>query len=201
MATTTTPVRIVTFPSGDAAFRAHVETVVVKLGGRLAHSSIDTGLVAAQVRAAYPGVTIVARNPFAEVYPDGTATWYAYRDGRARVPDNGEWWSGHDPSLPRLEIDATGTYVAANAAAADLVGRPIGEIVGSRIGRFTRHEPDPEPGMRAFDVLARDGALESTAVVVRADGTELPVEYRIVVASGGSYEMVMRPVPERVAGR
>ena len=100
-----------------------------------------------------------------------------------------EWWLAD--GLATVLIDDAGRDVQADPAAADLFGVPAEDIVGSRIGRFTRHEPSDEAGLRAFDVLAREGVLVSTAVVLRPDGSECEIDYRIT-RSEGVYTMVMR---------
>jgi PAS domain S-box-containing protein len=168
----------------------HVEAAVESLGDRplAADSRRD---VEALVREAYPSTELLVRDRVVAAARTDV-TWYAYRDGRGSARTVEEPWPD-DASLPRFVFDASGTYVAANAAVADLVGLSIDEVLGSRIGRFTRHELDPSAGLRAFDVLVREGVLESTAVVVRPDGTELKVDYRITASDDGRYVMTMRP--------
>lgn len=184
-------IHLLTFPETDRAFRVHVEAAVASLGDRplVAEARRD---VEALVRAAYPLAGVFVRDRVTEATPTDV-TLSAYRDGRGPSRTVDEGWS-IDPSLPRFEIDESGTYVGANAAAADLVGVPVGEIVGSMIGRFTRHEADPAAGLRAFEVLAQEGLLESTAVVVRPDGTESAVDYRITASPEGTYVMTMRVI-------
>ncbi len=185
-----TTIRLVTFPASDHAFRAHVEAAVELLPADGAVSSAHCRRVEAEVRLAYPRASVRAQDALATLAVGGPSAWYAYRDGQIEGRGAEEDWS-MDESLPRMKFDDRGTYFAANQAAADLVGVPIEAILGSRIGRFTRHEPTDSPGLRAFDVLAREGSLESTAIVVRPDGDEIPVDYRIVSADDG-FEMVLR---------
>jgi PAS domain-containing protein len=96
-----------------------------------------------------------------------------------------------DLRLPEFEIDPNGTYAGANPEAAALVGRRLEDVVGARIGSFTRHETVDDPGRRAWAVLAAQGYLESTAVVVRPDGDAVPVRYRITGSADAGYRKVM----------
>jgi PAS domain-containing protein len=171
-----------TVPHADLAFRAHVEWA-------LEQSAVnDPADLERYLRDAYPDVRVHPRIALADL--GGERAWYAYRDGSPSYAD-GDWWS--TPGLATFEIDATGTYVKANAAAADLVGRAIEDIVGARVGSLTRHGSADDPGQRAFDVLSERGWLESTAVVVRPDGNEVPVRYRIAGTPREGYQMVMSP--------
>lgn len=171
-----------TVPRADSAFRAHVEWALDQA------ESDDPAELERLIRDAYPDARVHERTQLADL--GGEKAWYAYRDGSLSYTD-GNWWSASD--LATFDIDATGTYVAANDVAADLVGRRVEDIVGTRVGTLTRHEAVDEPGRRAFDVLAEAGSLESTAVVVRPDGTEVAVLYRITRTSPHGYQMVMSP--------
>lgn len=182
-------VRLFTVPAGDAAFRVHVEAALAALDAAGTTSRTQAELEAV-VHLAYPRAQILAHDRVEGSDPT-VITWHVYRDGRTATGgfDLGSDWLPDD-ALPHFWFDETGTYTGANEAAAELVGLPISEIVGSRVGRFTQHEPDPAPGLRALDVLARDGMLASTAEVLGPDAT-IPVDYRITRQADG-YEMVMR---------
>lgn len=173
--------KVVVFPNQDRAFRAHVEWAVERL------ATNDPAHLEASLSDAYPDARVRERVALAEV--GGHHAWYVYRDGSARRAANRDWWA--KAGVAEFLIDGAGTYTAANAAAAELVGRDIDHIVGMRIGSLTRHEEVDDPGLRAFEVLADTGFLESTAIVVRHDEEEIPVRYRITGTPADGYRMHM----------
>jgi len=172
---------MVVFPRNDRAFRVHVEWAIERLAPR------DPAGLEAYVKVTYPHTRVHERTPLADF--GGRKVWYVYRDGSLSVAEEHDWSSTSD--VAEFDIDASGTYVGANAAAASLVGIALEQIIGMAVGSFTRHESEDDPGRRAFDALAEEGYLESTAVVVRPDGTEVPVRYRITGTRGTGYGMVM----------
>lgn len=169
--------KILVFPDDDLAFRAHVEAAL----RRRPQAPAD---LEEYLHDAYPEARVRERLGFAEL--GGEHAWYVYRDGTALTSRDEGWWASAD--LAEFEIDATGTYRAANATAIELVGR---DVVGRPIGSFTRHEAADDAGLRAFAVLAETGVLESTAVVVRPDGAEIAVRYRLTGNPTDGYRMVM----------
>jgi PAS domain-containing protein len=169
------------FPRDDA-LKAHIDTAMERLG------SCGPDDLERELSQAYPKVVVRVRSDAAQLGND--AAWYVFRDGVVTSPDSSEWWLGS--TLPSFEIGEDGSYLDANAAAAALVGRPIAMIKGARIGTFTRHEADEAAGMRTFAKASQAGGLESTAVVVRPDGQELAVDYRLIRCPEGGYTMVMR---------
>ena len=175
--------KLVVFPRDDRAFRAHLEWAVEHVDPARPEQLQE------QLSEAYPHVRVQARIGLADLGAD--RAWYVYRDGSAVTSTDADWWTR--PDIAVFDIDATGSYVSANAAAAELLGRDIDDIVGKRVGSFTRHETAPEPGLRAFAVLAETGCLESTAVVVRPDRAEVAVRYRVTGHSAEGYRMVMIP--------
>lgn len=172
---------LVVFPRVDAAFRAHVDSAMERL------DPDDPAELEEYLRDAYPEVSVRERLRLADF--GGVPAWYVYRDGSLNTLTDEDWWTS--PDLPEFHIDTQGTYVAANPAAVALVGRKAEEIIGMRIGSLTRHEPVDDPGLRAFAVLAETGVLESTAVVVRPDGAEVAVRYRLSGGAEDGYRMVM----------
>lgn len=180
-------ISVITFPHDDVAFRAHVEAAQADIG------HWDGERVEEQVRLAYPHAAAHRANALASFNPEHE-TWYVYRDGRAspsRATD--EWWL--DPELPTTVILATGAYIDANAAAAELFGVAREEILRARAGDFTRHDPSPEVGRRLFAALDSHGWLHSTALVSRPDGTERPIEFHTrAVRESGQYITVMRRI-------
>ncbi len=169
------------FPRNDRAFRVHVEWAVERLAAR------DPAELEESVKAAYPHTRVRERMPLADL--GGRHAWYVYRDGSLTAADEHDWSATSE--VAEFDIDATGTYVGANAAAASLVGIAVEQIIGRTVGSFTRHERDQDAGRRAFAVLAEAGYLESTAIVVRPDGNEVPVHYRITGTRAHGFRMVM----------
>ena len=182
--------KVVVFPHHDLAFRAHVEWAVEQF------APSGPAHLEASLADAYPGARVRERVALAEV--GGHHAWYVYRDGSVRRDGHEDSWT--KPDVAEFRIDGAGTYTAANAAAAELVGRDLDEIVGIRIGSLTRHEELDDPGLRAFEVLAATGHLESTAIVIRPGGKEVPVRYRITGTAAEGYRMQMMEREDRQAG-
>jgi PAS domain S-box-containing protein len=180
-------IRVITFPHDDVAFRAHVSAAQASLG------RWDAPAINEEIRKAYPSAVVQESNVMAQ-FESGQQTFYAYRDGALKpTPDEGEWW--HDESLPRTAVTASGAYVEANDAAAELFGVSHDEILAARSGEFTRNEGTDELRERLFAALTETGSLNSTAVVVRPDGEEWPVQFHTERrADEDRYVTVMRRV-------
>ncbi len=178
--------RVLTFPQDDLAFRAHVDAA------RAALARWDPGRVEAQIRLAYPNAVVRAADRFGQL-ESGWRTWYVYRDGGiGAAASDDPWWL--DETLPRTVMAADGRYVDANHAAADLFGCTRDAVCAGRAGDFTRHESDGEVASRLFATLRDTGRLHSTAIVVRPDGTEWPIEFHVTATTprGDQYVTVMR---------
>lgn len=180
-------VNVVTIPSADRAFRAHVDAAIEDLGLR------DVPALEARLREAYPTAVLHVSSVMGSLAGDD-ARLYAYRDrDAARQPLPGDWWC--DETLPRTVVNDEGRYLDANDAAARLFGVDRSTIVGSTAGRFTRHEGSEDVARRLFDTVARYGEMASTAVVVRPNGELVPIEFHMRrLAAGTEYLTVMRPV-------
>jgi PAS domain S-box-containing protein len=147
------------------------------------------------LRKAYPASTVQVGDPLGSL--GATRRWYVYRDGRTPPTVVGDdWWT--DDTLPTTVVGEDGRYVDANSAAEELFGVPRASIVGALSGSFTRHEDDPGLGSRLLETLRRTGAMASTAVVVRPEGEEIPIEYHMrAVTPENRYITVMRRVDRR----
>ena len=178
---------VISFPHDDLAFGAHIQAAADALDPRAGPGAIES-----EIRKAYPAAVVRRAHQMATV--NGQDTWYAYREGSITLgADDGEWWL--DDRHPHAVISTAGDYVDANPGVVELFGVPKAQIVGSPAGSFTRHEGGDEVGRRLFAVLAETGALHSTAVVVRPDGAEWPIEFHMYRAHGqGSYHVVMRRI-------
>jgi PAS domain-containing protein len=130
----------------------------------------------ASLRATYPQVVIRPRESIAAL--GGGTAWYVYRDGRfSPFGDDGPWWEA--PDAARIEIDAEGRYVGANAAALELIGVDLATLRGMRTGDLT--VASTRPTVAWFWQLLEDvGELHSTSILATPDGRQVPVEYRLV---------------------
>ena len=180
-------VNVVTIPSADRAFRAHVDAAIEDLGLR------DVPALEARLREAYPTAALHVSSDLGSLGGDD-ARLYAYRDrDAARQPLPGDWW--RDETLPRTVVNDEGRYLDANDAAARLFGVDRSTIVGATAGRFTRHAGSENVARRLFETVTRYGEMASTAVVVRPNGELVPIEFHMRrVAAGTEYLTVMRPV-------
>jgi PAS domain S-box-containing protein len=181
--------RVVTVPSDDDAFRVHVQMAVnsrLDSGGPLEIDDVES-----EVRQAYPDAQIRSNDDLARLSPDDVV-WYAYRDSTREAASQDAWWD--DPSLARTVVDEDGRYLDANEPAGALFGIEARDIVGRTAGDFTRHAT-ARLGSALMSTLARTGALESTAVVVHPDGTEVPIAFHIRRDGDGPgrHVTVMRP--------
>lgn len=181
--------RVVTVPSDDDAFRVHVETAVNSRVGNGELLEIDD--VESEVRQAYPDAQLRSNDDLARLSPDDVV-WYAYRDSARQAASHDPWWD--DASLPRTVLDDDGRYLEANERAGALFGVDATVLVGRAAGDFTRHAT-ARVGPALLSTLERAGALESTAVVVRPDGTEVPIHVHVQRDGDGPgrHVSVMRP--------
>ena len=104
------PPQLITIPSTDQAFRAHVERVRRRLAAPTTTDQLEDGL-----RRLFPRVVVRERALSGEA-----PVWYVYRDGGWRPSPNGPWWEA--AGLPRVEISPDGWIEEASPSAADLLG-------------------------------------------------------------------------------
>jgi PAS domain S-box-containing protein len=177
---------VTSIPLADRAFRVHVDAALGGIGDATPER------LQAELRKAYPNATVQLGDPLGSL--GMTRRWYVYRDGVTRRNVAGDdWWK--DESLPTTIVGEDGRYVDANSAAEELFGVPRGSIVGTLSGSFTRHEDDPGLGAKLLDTLRRSGELASTAVVVRPDGGEIPIEFHMrALTRDDTFMTVMRRV-------
>jgi PAS domain-containing protein len=106
---------LITIPSADVAFKAHVERV----RRRLAPDYPDQ--LEAGVRRLFPRVVVRERALSGEA-----PVWYVYRDGGWRPSLSGPWWEAG--GLPRVVVSDDGWIVEASPAAADLLGLDTSDL-------------------------------------------------------------------------
>jgi hypothetical protein len=100
--------QLITIPSADAAFRAHVNGVAVD--ARHGAAALERRL-----RRVFPRVVVRER-----VLSGESPAWYVYRDGAWRSSADPAWWE--DDSLPRVALTSEGWLAAISATAAGLLG-------------------------------------------------------------------------------
>jgi PAS domain S-box-containing protein len=175
------------------------DQVLARLAGQRLDGLVDPTPEALQasLRTTYPQVVIRPRESIAAL--GGGTAWYVYRDGRySPFGDDGPWWE--TPGVARIEIDAEGRYIGANAAALELIGVDLATLRGMRTGDLT--VPATRPTVAWFWQLLEDvGELHSTSILATPDGREVPVEYRLVRGSAPDDVSVsyMRAIPAEAA--
>ncbi len=120
----------------------------------------------------------------AETRPFGNEEiWYVYRDGRAVLRDDPEWWTREDAAW--VAFDDTGRFTAANDRACALVELGPGELVGRR---YTDLIPEHGRPAWVWEILAATGSARSTFDHPLRDGARRIIEYRIETVGEGRYE-------------
>jgi PAS domain S-box-containing protein len=159
------------FPTHDVVFAERVQELLRReqLTGP---ERIAAGLQRT-LRTIYPNVKATVRD---DVAGFGDTMIYVFRDGSASPLAEAESWI-EDAATARLVTDATGTYIAANAAAAQLLGRSVESIIGETAGTFTRPDARIEDASALWRMLDQTGRLHSLAIVRCEDGSEKPVEF------------------------
>lgn len=180
---------VISIPSHDVAFRTHVEVAVDALVSR---SRLTGDVLRAAISKAYPDATVRVKQELASVTPE--VVLYAYRDQQvARAPESDTWWEDDDLSATVVSDD--GVYLEGNDAALRLFGVDRAQLIGSGAGSFTRHE-GAHLAVSLFETLSAAGHLDSTAVVVRPDGSEVRIAYHMIRDGAGTHRhrTVMRPL-------
>jgi len=111
---------LITIPSADAPFRAHVERVRRRVAPA-GPDQLENGL-----RRLFPRVVVRERELSGEA-----PVWYVYRDGGWRPSLTGPWWEA--PGLPRIVVSAEGWIVEASPSAADLLVIDPADVVSPHI--------------------------------------------------------------------
>ena len=158
--------QLITIPSADAPFRAHVERVRRRLAPAYP-DQLETDL-----RRLFPRVVVRERALSGEA-----PVWYVYRDGSWRPSLEGPWWEA--AGLPRIVISTDGWIEEASPAAADLLGID-GSIDGSEAGSW--HITDfVAPGtlddaMALFTVIEEGHDFTATVLLRPSSGDVVPVD-------------------------
>ena len=170
-------------PPWDDAFIARVEDLIGRLAIRNPMDVADE--LAARLRVSHPAAAV---RPLGRLTGFGATTevLLVYRDGEPNASD--PWWTDPGVALLRIQGDR---YVDANEAALALHGVSRDEMLASGLGHFGM-SGDERLLMR--DILHRTGSLHTTARILRADGTEVPVEFHasLVAADPPAIEVALR---------
>ena len=113
-----------------------------------------------------PRAEVRVRDPLAGF---GEPTLYVFRDGSISSTLGSEAWA-EESLTARVVTDASGTYVDANQAAAELFGIRREEIVGRPAGSFTESEALIANPQELWAKVETTDELHSLAVVRRPDG-------------------------------
>ena len=169
-----------TIPSHDVVLRRVVE----RLNSDTQPSTPDD--LAARLRPLYPRIAVFERQLSGE-----RAQFYVYRDGRYEPDHPGSWWE--QPGTPCVHVSATtGLLTKVSGEYADLMRAPQTDLVG-------RHFLDmvlPEARAVAqtmFEVVFQEREVRSQALVVRPDGSTVPIEFR-AVRNEDQIEVCYRPL-------
>ena len=98
-----------------------------------------------------------------------------------------------------MVVDAQGRYIEANAAACEMLGYTLDEILAMRIGDLA---PEPEVAREHFAKLEETPEWRFESALRRRDGTAVPVEVwsrRLDLATGPIGIAVLRDISERLA--
>jgi len=168
-----------TFPTSDVIFAERVRGLLQR------KSAPDAQRVCvaleASLRNSYPQVRAMVRS---DVAGFGDTVIYVFRDGSIAAAQTEEHWID-DPTTARVVTDPSGTYIEVNERAERLFGRASSEIVGSKLGSFTRPDDRVEDADAVWRAFNEAGRLHSLSVIRCADGTDTPVEYVMVKDADG----------------
>ncbi len=171
---------VMCLPSGDAAFRAAVQSALEAFDHATPFS------LEARLRSLYPGVLVRLRDLSGETQP----VWYAYRDGTYIASSEPEWHT--KPGTAWLRLDAaTAAILDVNEEVLDLFAATAEQLVGHPLFEFTSPE-NAEMLARQRDIVARGEVLHSFGRARRLDGRDLVLEY-VCYRVGPAVECWYRP--------
>jgi len=154
--------RVLTIPSTDAAFRRHVDRILI------ADSPSQPEALEERLRRFFPRAVVRRRDISGE-----PAAWYVYRDGGWRPALIGPWWE--EPDLPRVVVSDEGWIQEANATALGLLG--IGqEDLGTR--HFTDFVAPGtlEDSLEMFRIVGEGHDLTATVLLRSTAGDILAID-------------------------
>jgi hypothetical protein len=130
-----------------------------------------------RLRLTYPRVIVRERGLAGEV-----PSWYVYRDGAWRAPDDSAWWE--HPATPRIVIDADGWIVESNAAARGLMAAPTLEVEPRHFTDFAV-PGSAEDAVALYDIVRAAGGFDATVVLQPTTGDAIAVDLHATPLDAG----------------
>lgn len=162
--------RIQTFPSRDRAFSRAVERLARQMPDAEAPELVD------DLRHLYPRVTIFARQLSGE-----PPIYYAYRDGRFEPAHDEPWWTAE--RTPIVKVSAvSGRLTRVSEAWAAFMHGDSQSLLGRHFSEFLLPEAR-DTGVGLFEAVIETGEVRSEALVQRADGTHVAIEFHAVLTA------------------
>lgn len=169
---------IQTFPSRDLAFSRAVERLV-RHNPRAEAAELEY-----ELRQLYPRVALFRRQ-----LSDELPLYYAYRDGRFQPEEDEAWWT--PPATPVVAVSAsTGQVTRVSDAWAAFMHGDHDTLVGRHFTDFLLSEAR-DAGVGLFEAVLEGGEVRSEALVQRADGTSVAIEFRAIL-EGDEIEVAYR---------
>jgi PAS domain-containing protein len=169
--------RLITIPSADSPFRAHVERVRRRLAPA-GPDQLETGL-----RRLFPRVVIRER----ELSGEGPI-WYVYRDGGWRPSLTGPWWEA--AGLPRIVVSPEGWIEEASPSAADLLGIDASDVVSWHITDFVA-PGTLDDAMALFAVIEEGQDFTATVLLRPSSGDVVAIDMH-ATRKGSQFAAVLR---------
>lgn len=169
---------IATFPRDDRVFAAFVQSSLAAMSEERCPGALEAQLRRWHTRAIVRVQADLAGFGWGE-------TWYVYRDGRAGIVEEPDWWL--DPECAHVGFGRDGVFVATNAAADALVGRETG-LVGRHWSELLAPVAQGEDAAFLWELLDQGQVAHSVFDLPLRDGGHRVIEYRSVRCPEGGYE-------------
>lgn len=153
---------ILTIPSSDPAFRAHVERLVHRAGPG------DPEALETRLRRLFPRAVVRRRDIVGE-----RPAWYVYRDGGWRSDLTGPWWE--EPGLPRVVVSPDGWITSANSTALGLLGMEAADLGSRHFTDFTTPGATDD-SLSMFSIVAAGNPLTATVVLRPTSGDVIAID-------------------------
>jgi PAS domain S-box-containing protein len=173
-------VTAMSFPSTDLVFAQRVREALAEREDDEVLSAADH--LRRRLMSVHPHVDVHPRAALAGFGPDPVL--YVFRDGHASHAFEDDWLKSD--SVARAVTDADGRYLEVNDAAAVLYGASPDAIVGRPAGSFTRPDARIADAASLWKTLSSTGRLHSLALLRRADGAEVTVEFVTIKDGDGA---------------
>ncbi len=165
---------IVTFPREDATFAAYVDATIRRLGPA---ECDDPAAVQRALRQWHTRAIVQPQDELA-AFGMGRRAWYIYRDGKAGVRSEQDWWQAPGVATSRLGEDEV--FIDGDAAACALVDRPPGGMAGVPWRDLVPPASRDQDATWLFGGLQDGVPVQSVFDFPRADGSRRVIEYRTV---------------------